>query len=135
LCSPDEMGRVQEIRLRCVRVNLWRHRIAAMGMRADTETQPNRAHIEPGWHAWISYAVDQPPTEDRLLLTKQRRWETPVIVPNLTATPGAYKPYNTWVLAVELAGRVDERNTDNCAHSVKPKIYAWKPEVAERVQA
>ncbi|PHH52204.1 NADH dehydrogenase [ubiquinone] 1 alpha subcomplex subunit N7BM [Ceratocystis fimbriata CBS 114723] len=67
-------------------------------------------HIEPGWHAWISYAVDQPPTQDALLQTKVRKWERPESIINLTATPGAYKPYNTTV----------------------PKLSAWQPKVADR---
>ncbi|CAN8095529.1 unnamed protein product [Discula destructiva] len=62
------------------------------------------AQIEPLWHAWISYAVDTPPTQDPLAKTA-RSWAKPFHIPNYTATRGAYKPYNT----------------------VKPKIDAWEP--------
>lgn len=55
------------------------------------------ATIEPGWHAWISYSVDKPPTQDSLLAIKKREWEDTEIrpIPNYTMTWGAYKPYST----------------------------------------
>lgn len=57
------------------------------------------AQIEPGWHAWMSYAVDKAPTEDPLLAYKRRPWEDrdAATIPNHTLTWGAYKPYNTYV--------------------------------------
>lgn len=70
----------------------------------------NRAHIEPGWHAWISYMVDKPPTEDKILQMGQRPWELKEHRPNPTFSRGAYKPYST----------------------VKPKISAWDAVVAQR---
>lgn len=54
-----------------------------------------RGQIEPGWHAWMSYLVDKPPTEDAILRTKQRPWELPDHRPNLTASRAAYKTYST----------------------------------------
>ncbi|KAK4075687.1 hypothetical protein Trihar35433_2247 [Trichoderma harzianum] len=53
------------------------------------------AHIEPGWHAWISYSVDKPPTQDSLIATGTRHFEPALPKPNFTGTRGAYKPYNT----------------------------------------
>jgi NADH:ubiquinone oxidoreductase subunit len=55
------------------------------------------AHIEPGWHAWISYLVDKPPTQDSLIDYNKRAWEVTEMRPvvNNTMTWGAYKPYNT----------------------------------------
>ncbi|CZS93802.1 probable NADH-ubiquinone oxidoreductase subunit B17.2 [Rhynchosporium agropyri] len=67
-------------------------------------------HIEPGWHAWMSYMVDKPPTEDPILQTKVRSWELPDHRPNFTMTRGAFKTYST----------------------VKPKLNAWTPVVAQR---
>ncbi|MBE3041485.1 hypothetical protein IMZ48_02670 [Candidatus Bathyarchaeota archaeon] len=58
---------------------------------------PTSAQIEPGWHAWISYLVDKPPTEDPLLRTKQRPWEKAGPLVNNTATRGAFKTYSTLV--------------------------------------
>lgn len=57
------------------------------------------AQIEPGWHAWMSYAVDKAPTQDPLLAYKRRPWEDrdAATIPNHTLTWGAYKPYNTYV--------------------------------------
>ncbi|CZT05983.1 related to nadh-ubiquinone oxidoreductase subunit b17.2 [Rhynchosporium graminicola] len=52
-------------------------------------------HIEPGWHAWMSYMVDKPPTEDPILQTKVRSWELPDHRPNFTMTRGAFKTYST----------------------------------------
>ncbi|KAI1321377.1 NADH ubiquinone oxidoreductase subunit NDUFA12-domain-containing protein [Xylariaceae sp. FL0255] len=70
------------------------------------------AHIEPGWHAWISYAVDKPPTEDPLLQYKRKAWEDadPKTIPNYTQTRGAFKTYST----------------------TKSKITAWEPIAAAR---
>ncbi|KAI1199277.1 NADH:ubiquinone oxidoreductase 13.4kD subunit [Nemania serpens] len=70
------------------------------------------AQIEPGWHAWISYLVDKPPTQDALLQYKRRAWEDadPRSIPNYTLSRGAYKPYNT----------------------TKSKITSWEPMAAER---
>ena len=53
------------------------------------------SQIEPGWHAWMSYIVDKPPTEDALLRTGQRKWEIPEHRPNLTASRAAFKTYST----------------------------------------
>lgn len=53
------------------------------------------AQIEPGWHAWMSYLVDKPPTEDAVLKTGQRSWEIPEHRPNLTASRAAFKTYST----------------------------------------
>ncbi|KEY70126.1 hypothetical protein S7711_08656 [Stachybotrys chartarum IBT 7711] len=68
------------------------------------------AHIEPGWHAWMSYMVDKPPTEDPLIKTGTRVFEPSKPLPNFTMGPGAWKTYNT----------------------VKPKIAAWEPVAAPR---
>ncbi|OTA67972.1 NDUFA12-domain-containing protein [Hypoxylon sp. EC38] len=70
------------------------------------------AQIEPGWHAWISYAVDKPPSQDPLLAYKRRPWEDTdaKTIPNYTLTRGAYKPYNT----------------------VKAKVTTWEPTTVER---
>lgn len=70
----------------------------------------SRTQIEPGWHAWMSYMVDKPPTEDPILQTGVRKWELTEHRPSQTATRGAYKPYST----------------------VKPKIKAWEPMIASR---
>ena len=53
------------------------------------------AQIEPGWHAWMSYLVDKPPTEDPVLKTGQRSWELPDHRPNLTMSRAAFKTYST----------------------------------------
>ncbi|OHW94658.1 NADH-ubiquinone oxidoreductase subunit [Colletotrichum incanum] len=68
------------------------------------------AQVEPGWHAWLAYMVDKAPTEDALLQTKTRKWEVPHVLPNFTATPGAFKTYST----------------------TKPKIRSWEPKAIER---
>ncbi|KAM0204980.1 hypothetical protein ACHAQI_009658 [Fusarium lateritium] len=55
------------------------------------------AHIEPGWHAWMSYSVQKPPTEDALLNPGLRAFEPSRALPNFTQTRGAFKTYNTYV--------------------------------------
>ncbi|TVY44474.1 NADH dehydrogenase [ubiquinone] 1 alpha subcomplex subunit [Lachnellula occidentalis] len=74
----------------------------------DYET--DASHLEPGWHAWISYLVDKPPTQDPILQTQVRPWELPNHRPNMTFSRGAFKTYST----------------------VKPKLTAWTPTVAPR---
>jgi NADH:ubiquinone oxidoreductase subunit len=58
----------------------------------------NRAHIEPLWHAWISYAVDTPPLEDPIKAASEKPWSPKGHVPNYTFTRGAFKTFNTFVL-------------------------------------
>lgn len=53
------------------------------------------AQMEPGWHAWMSYMVDRPPAEDRLLVAGTRPFEKPAAIPNYTQTRGAFKTYST----------------------------------------
>lgn len=48
-------------------------------------------------HAWLSYMVDVPPTQDKILQTGLRAWELPEHRPNPTLSRGAYKPYSTLV--------------------------------------
>ncbi|KAI3391920.1 hypothetical protein diail_6622 [Diaporthe ilicicola] len=67
------------------------------------------AQIEPFWHAWISYAVNKPPTEDPIAQVA-RSWAKPHHIPNYTATRGAYKPYST----------------------TKAKIDSWQPTAIAR---
>ena len=55
------------------------------------------AQIEPGWHAWMSYAVDTIPGEDHLLTAGTRKFEPALPKPNYTQTRGAFKTYNTCV--------------------------------------
>lgn len=51
-----------------------------------SEAEPSR--IPPDWHGWIHYTVDEPPTATAYT---PRPWEKPH-QPNLTGTPGAYRP-------------------------------------------
>ena len=46
-------------------------------------------------HAWMSYMVDKPPTEDPILQRQVRSWEPKTHHPVLTMTRSAYKPYST----------------------------------------
>lgn len=53
------------------------------------------SQIEPGWHAWMSYAIDTPPPQDPLIQTGTRAFEPKFPVPNRTMTWGAFKTYST----------------------------------------
>ena len=57
----------------------------------------NSDQIEPGWHAWMSYLVDRPPSEDPVIRAGIRAWELPEHRVNFTASRAAYKPYSTSV--------------------------------------
>ncbi|EAW12564.1 complex I NDUFA12 subunit family protein [Aspergillus clavatus NRRL 1] len=74
------------------------------------EKEYDPSQIEPGWHAWLSYLVDVPPTQDKILQLGVRAWELPEHRPNPTLSRAAYKPYST----------------------VRPKYSAWTPVAAPR---
>ncbi|RMZ85953.1 hypothetical protein DV737_g136, partial [Chaetothyriales sp. CBS 132003] len=63
------------------------------------------SQIDPGWHAWISYMVDKPPSEDTNLQFGRRPWDSKEAKPNHTQSWGAYRPYST----------------------TKPKYHSWVP--------
>lgn len=44
--------------------------------------------VPAGWHGWLHHRVDTPPVEEDYT---PREWQRPH-VPNLTGTPGAYRP-------------------------------------------
>ncbi|KMU90689.1 NADH:ubiquinone oxidoreductase 13.4kD subunit [Coccidioides immitis H538.4] len=45
------------------------------------------SHVEPGWHGWLAYMVNKPPTEDKIMQTGVRTWETPEHRPNPDTIP------------------------------------------------
>ncbi|KIV77322.1 hypothetical protein PV11_09126 [Exophiala sideris] len=63
------------------------------------------SHIEPGWHAWMSYMVDKPPPDDKIMQRGLRPWEPEKPMINNTGGRAAYTPYST----------------------TKPKYSAWDP--------
>ena len=44
----------------------------------------------------MSYMVDKPPSEDKLMQRNQRVWEPEEHRPNLTASKSGYRPYSTY---------------------------------------
>jgi NADH:ubiquinone oxidoreductase subunit len=46
------------------------------------------SRVPPSWHGWLHHTVDVPPTAE---IYTPREWEKPHL-PNLTGTPGAYRP-------------------------------------------
>ena len=84
------------------------------------------AHIEPGWHLWISYGVDKPPTEDALLKPGTRHFEPTKAIPNYTQSRGAFKTYNTCVRCESMGGGM------LTFPRAKSKITAWEPVAAPR---
>ncbi|KAF2756006.1 NDUFA12-domain-containing protein [Pseudovirgaria hyperparasitica] len=68
------------------------------------------SQIEPGWHAWMSYMVDKPPTHDPLMQVGQRVWEPKEHRPTLTWSRSGFKTYST----------------------TKHKYSAWVPEAKPR---
>jgi len=46
------------------------------------------SRVPPDWHGWLHHTFKEPPTVD---LAKAKSWEKGH-VPNLTGTPGAYRP-------------------------------------------
>ncbi|ETN40417.1 uncharacterized protein HMPREF1541_04694 [Cyphellophora europaea CBS 101466] len=70
-----------------------------------SQKELDASQIDPGWHAWISYLVDKPPSEDKIMQMGLRPWEDHYTRINYTQSRGAYKPYST----------------------TKPKYSAWDP--------
>lgn len=69
------------------------------------------SHVEPGWHYWLAYGTDTPPSKLKPEQISERAYPLPKFHRvNFTGTPGAYVPYNT----------------------AKPKCEAWEPQVASR---
>jgi NADH:ubiquinone oxidoreductase subunit len=59
------------------------------------EHEYDPSQIEPGWHAWISYMVDAPPTADALLKPGVRPWEPREHKPVQTLSRSAFRTYST----------------------------------------
>ena len=53
------------------------------------------SRIPPSWHGWMHNIHDLPPTEEK---TVERSWWKPHR-PNLTGTPGAYRPQGSTLAA------------------------------------
>ena len=51
--------------------------------------------IPPGWYGWMHKTVDEPPSAEA---RHAHEWEKPH-QPNLTGTPGAYRPYGSLFFA------------------------------------
>jgi NADH:ubiquinone oxidoreductase subunit len=51
--------------------------------------------IEPGWHAWMSYLTDTPPSKDAIQKAGVREWEPKQHLPVQTLGWGNYRPYST----------------------------------------
>ncbi|PGH23393.1 hypothetical protein AJ80_02503 [Polytolypa hystricis UAMH7299] len=69
------------------------------------------SQVDAGWHAWLAYIVDKPPTEDKIMQLGVRSWEQKEHRQNPTMSRAAFRTYNT----------------------VKPKYTAWEPVAAPRV--
>ena len=46
-------------------------------------------------HAWMSYMVDKPPSEEPILQLGHRQWEKKEHRPTMTASRARYTPYST----------------------------------------
>lgn len=55
----------------------------------------SRPATDIGRHAWMSYMVDKPPSEDKLMQRSIRPWEPAEHKPMLTASRSAFKTFNT----------------------------------------
>ena len=64
----------------------WRRERRWVVYAGKGEVEPSM--VPPGWHAWLRYNLDTPPTA---LSLPVQRWEKPHL-PNLSGTPQAYLP-------------------------------------------
>lgn len=69
------------------------------------------SQISPDWHGWMHYTVDTLPTAESYV---PRPWQKPH-QPNLTGTPGAYRPQGS----ILIGGRRAKATGD---------YKSWKPE-------
>lgn len=81
----------------------------------------------------MSYMLDKPPTEDKLLQVGVRTWEKTEHLPNLTASRAAYKPYSTYVFAglsvlleltvgMQREAEVDSMDANSCLERLEDGI-------------
>ncbi|KAI9661589.1 MAG: hypothetical protein M1821_008827 [Bathelium mastoideum] len=100
----------------------------------DKEYDPSQ--IEPGWHAWMSYMVDKPPSEDPINQTRVREWEPKEHRPTLTWTRSAYRPYSTYVESATMTRKVripkELSFSADTPLRTKNKYSAWVPEAKPR---
>src|SRR3569832_1858 len=64
---------------------------ASLGFERRWVSYPGYAEpssVPPSWHGWLHHTVDVPPTQESYT---PREWQKPHR-PNLTGTPGAYRP-------------------------------------------
>ena len=94
----------------------------AMGIHTESENR----------HAWMSYMVDKPPTEDPLLMAGVRPWELPEHRPTLTATRAAYKPYSTLVKIQDQGSETGRTKLIENFSRVRPKLDPWMPVATPR---
>jgi len=76
----------------------------------------------------MSYMVDKPPSEDKLLQRGVRVWEGGMHRPLLTMSRSAYKPYSTYVFA----HRVGVSPMELTVFRTKNKVQPWKPVAISR---
>jgi NADH:ubiquinone oxidoreductase subunit len=57
------------------------------------------SRVPPGWKGWMAHTVDTPPTQEEY---QPREWQKPH-EPNLTGTPGAYRPKGSILVQGERA--------------------------------
>lgn len=60
----------------------------SIGKKRDARTDVCR-------HAWMSYMVDKPPPEDKIMQRVQRVWEPEKHLPVMTGSKSAFKTYST----------------------------------------
>ncbi len=80
-------------------------------------------------HAWMSYMVDKPPSEDPIMQRHQRPWEPANHLPTMTASKSAFRTYSTYVPPFACMGYVVRRLM---LHRTKNKYNAWLPKAAPR---
>ncbi|THW77574.1 hypothetical protein D6D19_02141 [Aureobasidium pullulans] len=93
-------------------------RSSPAGMRRHQDVASRDSLTRPR-HAWMSYMVDKPPSQDPLLQRQVRPWEPAEHRPCLTWSRSAYRPFSTKI----------EKLSPN---SVKNKYQPWTPVAAPR---
>ena len=70
--------------------------------------------VPAGWHGWLHYTVDTPPTEQNY---QPRPWQRPHLM-NMTGTPEAYRPPGS-ILGARRAAQGDRRLQALASRSVR----------------
>ena len=77
----------------------------------------------------MSYMVDRPPSEDKIMQRHERVWEPEKHLPTMTASKSAFRTYSTYVKVASINFKTHPKLM---RYRTKNKYAAWEPEATRR---